>query len=164
MSDNFCKACGAEVGQDKKFCMQCGAPVQGTDTEGAIGPAVYTQTADTSASAVQLKPPPVVEQTYRPQPQTITALPIVEKDAAPSRESKYEPISTLGFIGIWILMAIPLLNLILLIVWATGGCRKINKRNFARSMLIVWAITLVLGVVLTLVFKDALGSFITPMS
>ena len=41
--------------------------------------------------------------------------------------SKYEPITTGGYIGIFLLMLLPLINLILLIIWACGGCQKVNK-------------------------------------
>jgi len=49
-----------------------------------------------------------------------------------------------------------------MIVWACGGCKKINKKNFARATLIVMAVSLVLSLILGLVFgsvaKSALAS------
>lgn len=63
---------------------------------------------------------------------------------------------------LWLLMMLPLINLLLLIVWACGGCWKINKRNFARAMLIVWGIALILGVVLTFVFRNTFNDYFAP--
>lgn len=34
-------------------------------------------------------------------------------------------------------MLIPIVNLILLIVWACGGCKKVNQVNLARAMLVL---------------------------
>lgn len=56
-----------------------------------------------------------------------------------------EPISTGGYIGILLLMAVPLVNLICLLVWACGGCRKVNKRNLSRAILVLMLIGIVLG-------------------
>ena len=43
------------------------------------------------------------------------------------------PISMWGYFGYQILFAIPLIGLILLIVFALGGTRNVNLRNYARS-------------------------------
>jgi len=45
-----------------------------------------------------------------------------------------------------------------MIVWACGGCRKINKRNLARAMLILTAISLVLGLILGLAMRSMITS------
>ena len=66
--------------------------------------------------------------------------------------------STGGFIGIFLLMLIPIVNLILLIVWACGGCRKVNQTNLARAMLVLMLIGIVLSMLLALVGGLFLGS------
>lgn len=71
--------------------------------------------------------------------------------AQPVAVYQEEPISTGGYIGIMFLMMLPLINLILLIIWACGGCKKVNKRNFARAMLVWMVIASVLGGLLFLV-------------
>lgn len=166
MSNYICTSCGAEVMEGKKFCAQCGSPVQATVTEAASdaavsgpaasGPAAFTQAAGAPVSTIQVAPPPPVVRPPVPAP------PVAQGDFIPSNTSKYEPISTKGYIGIWLLMMIPAINLLLLIVWACGGCRKINKRNYARAMLIIGAITLVLGVILAIVFRNAFNDYLTP--
>lgn len=67
--------------------------------------------------------------------------------AAPPAATVYqeEPISTGGYIGILLLMAVPIVNLICMIVWACGGCKKVNKRNLSRAMLVLMLISIILG-------------------
>ena len=60
---------------------------------------------------------------------------------------EYKPISAWGYIGYRILFAIPLLGLILAIVWAIGAENR-NKKNLARSQIILIIIALVLSVIL----------------
>ena len=45
-------------------------------------------------------------------------------------------------------MGIPIVNIILLIVWACGGCRKNAKKSFARGTWLMILISVVLIVVL----------------
>ncbi len=120
-----CKKCGAPLEEGNKFCMTCGAPAD----EGAAEPA---PAQSQPASAQQ------------PQPKTVYVQPV----NAPGPDSKYEPITTKGYIGITLLMAIPVVGIILAIIWACGGCRKINKRNFARAMLIMMVIALIVSLII----------------
>lgn len=46
---------------------------------------------------------------------------------------KYRPITMWGYFGLQILFAIPVVGTIFLIVYALGGTRNVNKKNFARS-------------------------------
>jgi len=79
---------------------------------------------------------------------------------APAKGSKYEPITTKGFIGIMLLMCIPIVGQILMIVWALGGCRKINKRNLARASLIMMVVALVISFILGLILKSVFGKVV----
>ena len=46
---------------------------------------------------------------------------------------KYRPISMWGYFGLEILFSIPIVGFIFLVVFALGGTRNVNKKNFARS-------------------------------
>lgn len=124
----FCTNCGNQVPDGIKFCTSCGTLIK------AAAPAQLAQ------SAQQPVQQPVMQQ----QPATIYTAP-------PVTAYQEEPISTGGYIGIMFLMMLPLINLILLIIWACGGCKKVNKRNFARAMLVWMVIASVLGGLLFLV-------------
>lgn len=58
-----------------------------------------------------------------------------------------------------LLMCIPILGQILMIVWACGGCRKLQKRNLARAGLILLVISLILSLILGFAFRGALKGF-----
>lgn len=62
-------------------------------------------------------------------------------------EEKYKPIGMWGYFGYQLLFAVPLVGFVFLIVFAFGGTKNVNVKNFARSyfcMLIVWILVLVL--------------------
>ena len=150
----FCTNCGATLDDDKKFCTECGASVNETPAGTATTPPpppppqaapVYTQ------AATATMPPP------QPSYQQATAY---GGDMAPGKGSKYEPITTGGFIGIMLLMCIPIVGQILMIIWALGGCRKINKRNLARASLIMMVVALVISFILGLVLKSLFGKVV----
>ncbi|MBR5181815.1 MAG: hypothetical protein IKW88_06140 [Clostridiales bacterium] len=46
---------------------------------------------------------------------------------------KYRPITMWGYFGLEILFSIPIVGFIFLVVYALGGTRNVNKKNFARS-------------------------------
>lgn len=74
-------------------------------------------------------------------------------DIEPAPGSRYEPISTFSFIGIMLLMCIPIVGQILVLIWAFGGCKKVNKRNFARASLFFMIISLIFGIFVTIRVK-----------
>ncbi len=56
-----------------------------------------------------------------------------------------EPLSIGQYIGMFLLMLIPIANVILLLVWGFGGSLNLNKRNFARAALILCAVMFILS-------------------
>ena len=61
---------------------------------------------------------------------------------------EYKPISMWGYFGYEILFSIPCVGFILLLVYAFGGTKNVNLKNFARSyfcfLIIVVVITFIL--------------------
>ena len=76
---------------------------------------------------------------------------------APAKGSAYEPISTGGYIGLSLLMCIPVVGIILAVIWAFGGCKKINKRNYCRAMLIMMVIALIFSFLIGFAVKSLMG-------
>ena len=64
---------------------------------------------------------------------------------------EYKPISMWGYFGYQILFSIPIIGFIFLLVYALGGTKNINVKNFARSyfcILIIVVIALAIFVTL----------------
>lgn len=58
-----------------------------------------------------------------------------------------ETVSTIGWVGYFILFAIPLIGFITMLVLAFGNPKKKSVRNYARAVLIMAVIGIVLGAV-----------------
>ena len=63
------------------------------------------------------------------------------------------PLTTAGWIWVNLAMLIPPLNLILLFLWAGGGTRRTNLKNYARGILLT-AVVLALVFLITVVIAD----------
>lgn len=61
---------------------------------------------------------------------------------------EYRPISMWGYFGYELLFSIPCIGFILLIVFALGGTKNVNLRNFARSYFCFLIIVVVLFLIL----------------
>lgn len=79
-------------------------------------------------------------------------------DSDPGSGSPYEVLSSWGFVGSMLLMAIPFVGIIITIVWASGGTVNLNRRNLARGYLILMAIGVVLYVLFAVILVSATGS------
>ena len=73
--------------------------------------------------------------------------------------TKYEPVSALGWLGIFLLVGIPLIGPLLVIIWACCGCRKQNKRTFARGILISWLVGLLIAGLIGLALRSKILDF-----
>ena len=69
-----------------------------------------------------------------------------------------KPVSLGEWIITLIILAIPLVNLIMLIVWAVSGNTNPSKQNYARATLIIGAIFIALAVVIGVIAGVAGGA------
>ena len=175
----FCTECGATLSDNKKFCTECGMPVQAepqenmaaelvTDVQPAEVTPVYTEPVHQPTYQQSVQTPPPMQPTYQQpvqatppvMPRQQTSPPVYGADVAPSKGSKYESITAGGYIGIMLLMCIPVVGIILTIIWACGGCRKVNKRSLARASLIMMAVGLVISLIMGFVLKGIVNTAI----
>lgn len=162
---SFCTNCGNEIKDNMKFCTECGTPFTGEVNAGTPQPETVTPASPIVQEQVMMQtPPPAQTQTPPPvQPvppvQQVPVQQMAKKgEYVPGADSKYQPISTWGYIGIMLLMCIPIVGFILLIVWAIGGCRKVNKRNLARASLIICAISLVFSLIIGFAVRSVISN------
>jgi len=70
-------------------------------------------------------------------------------------DTEYRPITIGNWILTFILLAIPLVNIIMLIVWAATGSTHPSKKSFAQAYLIligaIFAIALMVALILPLI-------------
>jgi len=140
----FCKNCGKSISDEAKFCNGCGAKTETAQAAAntAPQPSAYMPPAQAAP----------VPQTYAPpHPYAPPSAP-----ASYSPQPGREPLRVIQYIGMFLLMSIPLVGIILLFVWSFGGSVNLNKKNFARAMLILSAI----GLILSIIFGAALMSII----
>ncbi|GBU26505.1 hypothetical protein R84B8_00015 [Treponema sp. R8-4-B8] len=65
---------------------------------------------------------------------------------------------TIDFVIASIIMCIPVVGLVVYIIWACGGCENLNRRNFARAMLILLAVGLVLSLLSYFAVNKVIGA------
>ena len=62
-------------------------------------------------------------------------------------ENEYKPVSIGQWIITFIILGIPLLNVIMLIVWALGESTHPSKKSYAQAILVILGVIVVLGIV-----------------
>ena len=146
----FCENCGANIPDNSKFCTGCG-----TSFTGEAPAAPVKQPVQATAPA----PPPQPVYQQRPVQPAYTLPPQQPyyNNQAPgygSMQANREPLGVGSYIGMFILSAIPMVGFIMLLVWAFGGSVNLNKKNYARAILIMsliavalWILIFIIGVV-----------------
>ena len=66
-------------------------------------------------------------------------------------EELESPVSIVDWIITWILLAIPLVNIIMLFVWALSPSTKKSKQNFARASFVVFFFFIALSFLMMIV-------------
>jgi hypothetical protein len=89
------------------------------------------------------------QQPAKEQPQTgrSSGFAFSDPEAEPPSYSRYAVLNMEDYLGMMLLMLIPGVNIILLLIWALGGSKKINRQNYARAALVMLLISAVLTVV-----------------
>lgn len=141
-----CPKCNIELADDALFCPECGAKFE---------------TASTPEEA-PAKEPIVVEAPKQKAPPP----PAYDPDPKPAKNSKYAPVSAWRYLGIIALLSIPFVGFICTVVWACGGCHRVNVRNLARGILLSYLIVLILVLLyflVMLVIAIATGVALMPL-
>lgn len=173
----FCEKCGNPLPEGSKFCLNCGAKADSTESvqgealqEAAASSAITELEApvENQPEALPVAPPaPVQSEPLQPKPvqqvpvqpapaQTFQqpAQPVqpVQQPVAVKKPEKILPLPVWKYMGIFILTGIPIINLIMVLVWSFGSSCNRNTKNFARAVLIFWIIGLILAIVSTVLY------------
>ena len=142
-----CPNCGQFNNEGQKFCTACGTPLEVQAPAQPVNNAPYE-----AASQQPPQPQQPVNNAYTapnqgPQGQTYSQ-PVYAAPAAPVVDESKKPLSVGGFLGTFLLSAIPIVGFIYIIVCACGGTKNVNRQNYARASLILSAI--LIGIMLLL--------------
>ncbi|MCL1941654.1 MAG: zinc ribbon domain-containing protein [Synergistaceae bacterium] len=135
----FCENCGTNIPDSSSFCSGCGASV--------------------SAAAAPPPPPPPQQ---RPVPPVYAPPPVPPVYAPPQQQPYYgnqaagygysqancEPLGVGSYIFMFILTGVPIVGIIMLLVWAFGSGVNLNKKNFARAILLMFLVLVGIGFIL----------------
>ena len=66
--------------------------------------------------------------------------------------SEYKPVSVGNWILTFILLAIPLLNIVMLIAWAVGATTHPSKKTFAQAYFVLLIIAVFIGAFAAVIF------------
>ena len=151
----FCEKCGADMPDDSKFCENCGAVVE-------VGqPAPAPRQAFAPPQQSYTPPQPAYNQ-LRPA-YTLPQQHYNQAAGYGSGQAHREPLGVGSYIGMFILSAIPVVGFICLLVWAFGGSVNLNKKNYARAILIMSLIAVALWVIIAIFGFTVGGSFLNDL-
>ena len=142
-----CPFCGAQQAEETRFCTECGK---------YIGPKPEEENTEQAAPVVAPVPAVVEQPAEKRQP-------VSDPDPAPAKDSPWATIGTWGWIGILILLQIPLVNVILVILWSFGVAKKRVKQSFARAVLVLTLVVTLITVVSTILIAHYWGPAISNM-
>ena len=119
------------------FCENCGKPVYRLDRTCANCGAPVTLFGQNAYSDAQPSP---------------------RMNEDPMGSSPYAVLSSWGFVGSLLLMALPIVGFIITIVWASGGVVNLNRRNLARGYLLMMAFGIVIYILVAIAVVAGGGS------
>jgi len=142
MATKYCEGCGAAFDDSSKFCTSCGR----------------ANSAQAAPTQVPRPVPPQAPPPQAPRPQ--------QPQYTQQQPNYYQrppldaPLTVWQYIGTFILSGLPMVGFILLLVWAFSSDTNINKKNFARALLILGVIVGVLYAIFAIVFSKVLFDLI----
>ena len=162
-----CPSCGNPIGAADIFCENCGYDTRPAREAAAAEPArpaaapqSAQQPAQQPAQSVPqyAQPQPQYAQYAQPQPTVIYNPPQQTPITAQTLPAEFRPLNPWAYIGYSLLFAIPIVGFILMFVFAFGG-GNINKKNFAKSYVIIFFILLALVLIFLVIMLVAVNNW-----
>lgn len=89
--------------------------------------------------------------------------PTYQQPAYQQSNLDYTPISMWGYFGYELLFSIPCIGFIFLLIFAFGGSKNVNVRNFARSYFCLFIILIAIILLVSVIGGIGLGSLINSL-
>jgi len=155
---SFCTSCGAQAQEGVRFCTACGKALAE-----AVAPAPVPVPVPEPISAPIPEPVPAPAPAYQPPPPPAPVYAPPPPAPAPPAPATQKPISTIGYIGYFILYAIPVLGLIVSIMLSFGSGRDLNRRSLARAFFVIKLLLLGAGIFLAVIAYFYMGAMSTAI-
>ena len=130
-------------------------PVQVQKAQPIAPPAPVQQVYTQPAPAQQVYTQPQQTQPAQPQQQAVPAPVKIRKPASTT------PLPVWKYVGIFLLMSIPILNIIMILVWSFGDSCNLNTKNYAKAVLVMFIIFVVLTIVSYFTIWNELSTLIS---
>ena len=160
MPDTICTNCNATVPAGQAFCSTCGTPVAAAQPTPRPMPQPMPQPMPAAAPAAPQAYEAPRQAHMRPAAQPVPAAAPPPAVSKPPKGSPYAVVGMWAFVGYSIVMALPIVGLIMAIVWAVSSSGPLNRRNYARALLVMWVLALAVTIVCTVLFWSALSQVV----
>lgn len=189
----FCPKCGTNVPEGSKFCETCGNNMQTAEqTDIQQKPEDPVSPAPVEPQPVpkpQPQPQPTYQQQPQPQPQPQSPVyplkPAYQPQPQPQPQPQYQqrpqpapapvnntyngldprdkPYSVGGWLLTMLIMVVPIVNIVMVFVWAFGSKTNKSKKNYFIAALIMAAIGIVLSIVFAATISTVLNGILQQM-
>ena len=170
-----CPYCDTEQAEETKFCTNCGKYIGDYTIQNTVEASPAEELPEEPAFLPVIPEEPVLsdspalteEADESPAEDPVPSIELTRKEEKPSADGPWAGISTLGWIGIKLLISVPIVGAVFVIVWSFGGCRKNVKKTFSRATLIlalINAIICVVSLILILTHIPALVSVLGKLA
>ena len=168
----ICRKCGRELPEDARFCGTCGTPVNVSAP--AEEPAAAPQPPVPPTQSEEVPPPPPAGDPVPPSAGTgnysynysgQTPPPPVAPQmmqTPPPAPNLDVPMSTGQFLLQELICMIPVVNLVMLLIWAFSDGTNTNRKNWSRSRLILIGIGFVLSIIFLIILIAAFSAGYYP--
>ena len=162
-----CAKCGKELEEGSKFCDGCGEKVEIEEIESEVeetADEAITEPIDEEAEEeIQEEVEEPEPEPEEPKPAPVPAA-IEKKSAKTDNLRIVKPLGIFSYLWMFILMLIPVVDIIMVCVWAFGKNKNPNKKNFAWAVIIFILLGLLgwllLGIVFVNEFEDIIDKIV----
>lgn len=137
-----CPICGVELLEEVPVCPKCGSAIEYVD---------YDEYGDNNRSVMDAWTMPLGESSQNAYYKAPGHDGYGKTNAAyvyTAPDSRETPLSLSAFLASIIAMSIPGIGLLIQIVWACGGAKRVNRKNMARAFLILSVIGIIASIIL----------------
>jgi RNA polymerase subunit RPABC4/transcription elongation factor Spt4 len=140
----YCQECGSEINEDSIVCQSCGTKVVAEVSEGPTSEVLVEEVKESSEIYSELMSSTPTQK-------------VVDQ-----KESSYEPIKLSQWLLTFLILMVPIVNLVMPFVWAFGSDTHPSKRTFFQAYLIFSAIAIVLWFALVVIMARVFSTIADP--